>query len=109
METSSSIRQEISTARRRTAVAGPGTIFELTPNQDGSSTKSLLYSFKGSDGGRPMAGLTLDQAGNFYGMTYGGGNSGAGTRSELSPNQDGRLDRECAAQLHGQRRGQSRR
>src|SRR5690242_19524226 len=34
--------------------SGSGTVFELTPNQDGSWTESVLYSFTGGkDGERP--------------------------------------------------------
>ena len=70
--------------------SGSGTVFELTLNQDGSWTESVLYSFTGgNDGARPFAGLIFDHAGNLYSTTYGGGNDGAGTVFELSPNQDG--------------------
>jgi uncharacterized repeat protein (TIGR03803 family) len=69
--------------------SGSGTVFELTPNQDGSWTKSVLYSFNGSDGVRPLSGLTFDQTGNLYGMTYSGGPYAYGTVFELSPNPDG--------------------
>jgi uncharacterized repeat protein (TIGR03803 family) len=69
---------------------GAGTIFELSPNQDGSWTKSRLYSFTGGkDGGLPFAGLIFDSAGNLYGTTYYGGDDGVGAIFELSPNQDG--------------------
>jgi uncharacterized repeat protein (TIGR03803 family) len=71
-----------------------GTVFELTPNPDGGWTESLLNSFCSiencSDGARPEAGLTFDQAGNLYGTTYEGGNaSSAGTVFRLSPRMDG--------------------
>jgi uncharacterized repeat protein (TIGR03803 family) len=70
--------------------SGSGTIFELTPNQDGSWTETVLYSFAGGeDGARPFASLIFDSAGNLYGTTYEGGKDGAGTIFELSPNQDG--------------------
>lgn len=69
-----------------------GTVFELTPNADGSWSEKVLYSFTGeSDGASPFAGLTFDQAGNLYGTTLGGGTGGtpAGTVFELTPNADG--------------------
>ncbi len=70
--------------------AGYGTVFELTPNQDGSWTESVLYSFTGgADGADPFAGLIFDQAGNLYGTTYQGGSAGVGTVFELTPNLDG--------------------
>jgi uncharacterized repeat protein (TIGR03803 family) len=76
--------------------SGPcGTVFELTPNSDGSWTEHVLYRFAGgSDGIGPEAGLTFDGAGNLYGTTvFGGGsancNGGCGTVFELTPNPDG--------------------
>ena len=56
MPASSSMRPEISTARpTRAALFNYGTVFKLTPNQDGSWTESVLHSFNGSDGERvPM-------------------------------------------------------
>jgi hypothetical protein len=57
------------------AYSGCGTIFKLTPNGHGSWSKSTLYSFQGApnDGEGPGTGLVLDQAGNVYGTTAGGG------------------------------------
>jgi uncharacterized repeat protein (TIGR03803 family) len=53
---------------------GEGTVFELTPMSGGSWTESVLNSFTGgADGGGPVAGLTLDKAGNLYGTTEQGG------------------------------------
>jgi uncharacterized repeat protein (TIGR03803 family) len=44
---------------------------------------SILHAFTGPDGGQPQAGLTMDQAGNFYGTTTSGG-AGYGTVFKLS-------------------------
>jgi uncharacterized repeat protein (TIGR03803 family) len=44
-----------------------GTVFELTPNSDGSWSFSLLYSFTGNGG--PNGSLTMDAARNLYGLT----------------------------------------
>jgi uncharacterized repeat protein (TIGR03803 family) len=67
-----------------------GTVFKLTPNSDGSWTESVLHSFTGgADGARPLAGLILDQAGNFYGTTQFGGNRGSGVVFKLAPNSNG--------------------
>ena len=66
-----------------------GTVFELTPNGDGSWTESVLHSFNGSDGSGLFAGLTFDAAGNLYGTTSWGGGFGYGTVFELTPNGDG--------------------
>ena len=49
---------------------GCGVIFEI----DAAGNKTTLYSFTGgSDGGEPLAGLAIDNAGNLYGTTAGGG------------------------------------
>jgi len=57
---------------------GCGTVFEVTPQQDGSWLETVLYSFcslpECADGERPRVGpLVRDQAGNLYGTTYFGG------------------------------------
>jgi uncharacterized repeat protein (TIGR03803 family) len=56
---------------------GGGTIFNLTPNPDGSWTESTLYSFgNGVDGYYPSGGLIFDTTGNLYGTTHYGGTGG---------------------------------
>ena len=52
---------------------GDGTVFELSPNGDGTWTESILHSFNGADGFAPEAGVILDQAGDLYGTASGGG------------------------------------
>jgi len=69
---------------------GQGTVFEITPNANGSWTETVLYSFTGAtDGGQPYGSLVLDAAGNLYGTTNYGGNAscsmGCGTVFELTP------------------------
>lgn len=54
-----------------------------------AQTFSVLHSFNGPDGGDPESGLTIDPAGNLYGVTwYGGSNNcgggGCGTVFKLS-------------------------
>jgi hypothetical protein len=49
---------------------GCGTAFKLKPNPDGRWTNTVLYSF-GTDGEFPTQGLTLDTAGNLYGVNDG--------------------------------------
>jgi uncharacterized repeat protein (TIGR03803 family) len=44
-----------------------------------AQTFSVVHNFSGSDGGNPLAGFTIDAAGNLYGTTNAGGASGAGT------------------------------
>jgi len=73
---------------------GPGTVFELSSNSNGTWSEQILYSFTGgNDGGNPSGTLLFDSAGNLYGTTfYGGGggcddgyNTGCGTVFELTP------------------------
>jgi uncharacterized repeat protein (TIGR03803 family) len=54
---------------------GCGTVFRLTPNSDGTWTKTVLYAFRGGrrDGADPIERLAFDQAGNIYGVTAAGG------------------------------------
>jgi len=61
---------------------GVGTVFKVTA----SGQETVLYSFAGgaADGANPEASLIMDEAGNFYGTTYGGGEYGAGTVFRLS-------------------------
>ncbi len=74
---------------------GCGTVFKLTPNSDGTWTKTTLYTFRGgpNDGAYPVNGLVFDRAGNIYSTTDGGGNStcsgGCGTVFKLTPSSDG--------------------
>ena len=49
-----------------------------------AQTYTVLYTFTdGKDGGRPNAGLAVDQAGNLYGTTEYGGANGSGTVYKL--------------------------
>ncbi|HLX72711.1 MAG TPA: choice-of-anchor tandem repeat GloVer-containing protein [Verrucomicrobiae bacterium] len=78
---------------------GSGTVFELSPNGDGTWTEKIIYDFCSNfvnqiciDGAEPLAGLVSDAEGNLYGTTYVGGSSncrvngsGCGTVYELSP------------------------
>jgi uncharacterized repeat protein (TIGR03803 family) len=51
------------------------------------STEEVLYSFAGSDGSAPSAGLVSDASGDLYGTTQSGGFYGYGTVFELTPTQ----------------------
>jgi uncharacterized repeat protein (TIGR03803 family) len=76
---------------------GYGVILELTPGAGGTWTENVLYSFCPggwlcNDGAYPAGNLTLDKAGNLYGMTTAGGanqtvcgGASCGTAFELSP------------------------
>jgi uncharacterized repeat protein (TIGR03803 family) len=64
---------------------GAGTIFKITPG----GTLTTLYSFCSQsgcpDGKSPDATLVQGNDGNFYGTTFAGGASGAGTIFEITP------------------------
>jgi uncharacterized repeat protein (TIGR03803 family) len=79
-----------------TLFGGPnevGTVFELSPpvGEQTQWSARVLWSFAGGpdDGANPIAGLILDQRGNLYGTTVGGGANcspfGCGAVFELSP------------------------
>jgi uncharacterized repeat protein (TIGR03803 family) len=61
-----------------------GTVFELSPS-GGSWTESILYSFNGTSGANPVAGVVLDSSGNLYGTTSAGGSNGKGVVFEIVP------------------------
>jgi len=70
--------------------AGPGAVYELTPNGGGGWDGSILYTFCSlpscTDGEYPNNGTVLfDSLGNIYGTTEFGGAYGYGTVYELSP------------------------
>ncbi len=77
-----------------------GTVFKLAPDGNGQWTETTLYAFQGafqggSDGDSPWASLSMDAAGDLYGVTSDGGglgycgNDGCGTVFEVSPNGSG--------------------
>jgi uncharacterized repeat protein (TIGR03803 family) len=88
---------------------GAGTVFQLTPNLDGTWTESVLYSFTGgSDGGYPILdGLTFDAAGNLYGSANQGGRYGLGVVYKLAPNSDGTWTESVLHQFTGRNDGNS--
>jgi uncharacterized repeat protein (TIGR03803 family) len=71
---------------------GCGVVFELSPVSGGGWHYSVLHAFNQADGAYPVAGVTLDAAGNVYGTTQGGGSGtyycnfyGCGVVFKLSP------------------------
>jgi uncharacterized repeat protein (TIGR03803 family) len=70
---------------------GPGVVFKLSPNPDGTWAESVLHSFNGTDGAYSYSALISDAAGNFYGTATMGGASyyGYGTVFKLARNPDG--------------------
>jgi hypothetical protein len=64
----------------------------LSPSSAASAawTKTILHDFAGgADGGTLYGGVTLDKAGNVYGLTYGGGKYTFGTAFKLTPPASG--------------------
>lgn len=77
-----------------------GTVFELSPQADGSWSEQVIHAFnqdgKGVDGWFPSGGLVEDGQGNLYGVTaFGGGVKckytfpGCGTVFRLTPDGNG--------------------
>jgi hypothetical protein len=69
-------------------VGTTGTVFELSPGQNGW-TETILYSFTGSingpDGDVPIGGVVMDKQGKLYGATESGGEYGNGSVYMLAP------------------------
>jgi uncharacterized repeat protein (TIGR03803 family) len=58
-------------------------VFRLAPD----GTLTILHAFSGGrDGAYPEAGLLLDNLGNLYGTTFGGGANSEGTVFKVTPN-----------------------
>ncbi|HTT83636.1 MAG TPA: choice-of-anchor tandem repeat GloVer-containing protein [Rhizomicrobium sp.] len=58
---------------------GCGTVFELTPGQNGSWSETTLHQFQnGRDGTNPYGGLVPDAAGRVYGGSSSGPGTGCG-------------------------------
>ncbi len=60
--------------------ANLGTVFKM----DGTGGVSIIHSFIGTDGSRPMAGLVQTDSGNFLGSTWDGGSAGLGTVFQIT-------------------------
>ena len=66
-----------------------GTVFQLTPNSDGSWSMTLIYKFTdGKDGANPGP-VVVDATGTLYGTASGWNDYGLGTVYKLKPNSDG--------------------
>jgi uncharacterized repeat protein (TIGR03803 family) len=70
---------------------GYGTVFELSPNSDGTWSETVLHSFMLNDpqGSEPASTLVIDASGNLYGTAQNGGKHNVGTAFELTPGSSG--------------------
>ena len=69
-------------------ISGNGTVFEMSPGGHGKWSERIVYSFLGA--ASPSSGIVFDAAGNAYGNTSEGGESGDGTIFQLAaPIQNG--------------------
>jgi len=82
----------------RCATVGCGTVFELSPANDGWTYQTLYTFGGGTDGANPTASVILDKSGNLYGTTFYGGAGpcdqdgqliGCGTVYEVTPSNGG--------------------
>jgi len=73
-----------------------------------AATYKILYTFTGyTDGALPEGTLIIDDQGNLYGTTAGGGTYGGGTIFELSPGSDGTWTRTILYSFNGPGDGNS--
>lgn len=68
-----------------------GTVWQLTPQTDGTWSERILRSFRVNDpqGDEPQDGLVVDSFGNLFGTAIFGGRHGKGTVFRLSPSLAG--------------------
>jgi len=67
-----------------------GTIFQLSPNQDGTWTESVLHGFGlDNNGAYPTGPVVFDSQGNLYGVAEGGGSNRLGVVFKLTPGANG--------------------
>ena len=64
--------------------SGDGAVYELSPNLDAWTFKSL-HNFNISDGEGPRSGLLVDSSGNLYGTVQTGGDYVAGAVYIITP------------------------
>ena len=89
--------------------AGCGTVFKLTPNQDGTWTESTIHAFAcAPDGASPASAVVLNPNGDIYGTTAHGGTEecgdslfgGCGAVYKLTPNPGGDLTETVIYSFH---------
>jgi len=68
---------------------GAGTVFQLSPNGDGTWSENVLHQFTwGKDGAEPRTVPFFDAQGNLYGTVAYGGTSGCGAVFKMTPGSD---------------------
>jgi hypothetical protein len=83
-----------------------GTVFELTPNANGTWTESTLYSFvDASTGWNSFSGLILDRAGDLVGTTENGGSALQGTVFKITPKGKGKVEESLIHEFAGEADG----
>ena len=82
-----------------------GTVFELSPQQDGSWKETILYSFPNPEenGGEPAGGVTFDDLGNLYGTASAGGDPSCncGVVFKMTPHANGKWSYTVLHRFHG--------
>jgi uncharacterized repeat protein (TIGR03803 family) len=82
-----------------------GTVFKLSPQQDGSWKETILYSFPNPEenGGAPAGGVTFDDLGNLYGTASAGGDPSCncGVVFKMTPHANGKWSYTVLHRFHG--------
>ncbi len=85
-----------------------GSIFELTPNSNGTWTEQVIFRFlgdtKGASGRKPLSPLIFDSAGRLYGHACGGGGWYGGV-FRLTPTKNGRWNQSVLHAFKGNQDG----
>jgi uncharacterized repeat protein (TIGR03803 family) len=72
---------------------GYGTVYELSPLNDGWAETILYYFKNGTDGAYPYSGVVFDEPGNLYGTAKANGGDGSeGTVYKLTPSTGGWME-----------------
>ncbi len=61
-----------------------GTVFEVAKTGLGYGTVTIIATFTGNNGSKPLAGISFDAGGNLFGTTSQGGANSVGTVFELA-------------------------
>ena len=76
------------------SVSTSGTVYELSPQQDGRWKETILYAFPNPEknGGAPAGGVTFDNLGNLYGTASAGGDPtcDCGVVFKMTPQANGK-------------------